>query len=510
MWVPAAAALAGVLAFLPSLRVGLLADDLPQFRRLPSLSGPLDAFTLSVSGSQSTGPFYRPLWMGLDRVLFGYWGGNAVFYHAWELVLYAALIVQVWRLAGRFARWISPGVAAAAFALYPQHHESVAWYAAVGDLLAWNLCLAALLLASARRPGPGRLVGAAALALAGALCKETAYVVAPLLLLYLLTQRRLEGKLPARWGIGPLVLAAAQAPALAARTLVLHGLGGYHVPFSVLRLLWAALSYVLGCLTPPPLDPVTQPLLVLVPLAIVAVLTLGVLRGPVPQRRVIAVFGVGWFVVGILPVVNYPLNPSTGNGHRYLLMPSIGLALVVAAAAGTVNGRRVVGALAAATAALVCCLSVTLQWVDATAILGSEAAALQGQPRGGSVVLATFVEDYRMARVSTDGAEPVLTAGRGDLTVASCVPVHLLERRSNEVTVARGPVGLEARTTRAAPFRVSVLSLGRTFPACAYHPAPTATTPLGTTLAAIGTPARATPSDVVLYWDGRDMRRCCP
>ena len=101
------------------------------------------------------------------------------------LLLYAVIVLEVWALASRVADPWRAWIAAAAFAVYPRHGESVAWVSGNNDLTAVAAGLGALLCATARRPLAARVLGAATLTAVATLCKEIAFVLPALAVLLL-------------------------------------------------------------------------------------------------------------------------------------------------------------------------------------------------------------------------------------------------------------------------------------------------------------------------------------
>jgi hypothetical protein len=133
----------------------------------------------------AAGHFYRPFWTLWNLGLFRLFGASAVAFHLGNLLLYAVIVLEGWALASRVADPWRAWIAAAAFAGYPRHGESVAWVSGNTDLTAVAAGLAALLCATARWPLAARVLGAATLTAVATLCKEIAFVLPALAVLLL-------------------------------------------------------------------------------------------------------------------------------------------------------------------------------------------------------------------------------------------------------------------------------------------------------------------------------------
>jgi tetratricopeptide (TPR) repeat protein len=166
-----------VLLFAPVTSAGFLYDDHELVTRNPRIgqvSLLADAFLKPfwevISPLRSAAGFYRPLgaWLLAGCYhLFGDWAGG---YHLVSLLLHAACVLLVTRLA--LTLGLSLGAAAAAgllFAVHGAHVEAVAWISAAPDLLATAFALLGLTSVVRHR----YLAGAAWL-LAGMLSKEAA------------------------------------------------------------------------------------------------------------------------------------------------------------------------------------------------------------------------------------------------------------------------------------------------------------------------------------------------
>ena len=497
---PAAAGAAlftlGALLFAPAAGAGFLGDDFTLLRTLDRVGGPGDILLSNDLGEGlGAGHFYRPVWVGWNVALHGLFGAAPAAFHVANLLLYGAICVLLWRVA-RAVLPAGPALAAAvAFAVFPRHAESVAWVSGSTDLLAVALGLGAVLAAVRGRLVLGALLAAVALG-----AKEAAAVVPVLAALVL----ALRGE-PLRRPV--LVLAAAQLAVLVGRTVVLGGLGGYgEGGLGLLRLAGAAATYGVAALSPPQLELLRHPVLLLVPLALLAALAAGVRRAGSDRRR-IAWAGLAWFAVGVAPVLVLPLDLNTANGERLLLLPSAGLALALGAVLPPLRRRgvRAAGALLAVAAAASCVASA-LDYARA----GEQARALVAQaaaatPPGGSLVLLAVPVAYGTAHVFPNSADLAIQRARPGVRVTLCAPMHVRERGTGAVSFARRGAGWAGRTSPQAPFDVPVTrdpsALG---PGCAWRSGPRAWP--GAALAAAVTP-RPPAGAVHAWWDGRKLRR---
>ncbi len=154
------APVAALLAFIPSLWAGYLADDFVMLRTINVLHLPLQAFTHNDIGG-TVGHPYRPLWVlangAINRLT-----SSSVAHHLFNVALYAVAAVLVVVIADRFVERRVAVLAGVLFALYPRHAEAVAWIAGSTDLLAGFFTLAALAALTAREAPKWALAAGAA------------------------------------------------------------------------------------------------------------------------------------------------------------------------------------------------------------------------------------------------------------------------------------------------------------------------------------------------------------
>ena len=267
-------------------------------------------------------------------------------FHGVNLLLYLVGAVLVLVLLRRVVTDdLAALLGAVLWLLMPVHAEDVLYASALGDLLSFDLQLAGMLLALRfiDQPRAGRAAGALACFAVGLLVKEMAITTLVLLLAYVVSQRR-----ELLWRRPTLVLLGAHGVVafayLAVRTTLLGRVGQDDVHAgdtlrAVLDMPWLLSQYVKLAFSPlghapdygmhgPARLPSALAALVGVPLLVAASLRArGGLR-----------WGCWFFVIALLPVVH--LVPLwTLLADRFLLLPSVGLALAVAAALSWLPGR---------------------------------------------------------------------------------------------------------------------------------------------------------------------------
>lgn len=516
----AGSGLLGALLFVPAIAAGRLADDFVLLRTVRGATGAYWIFTHNDLGQPSgSGAFYRPLWVLWNAALYDV-SHSPAFAHVLNLLLFALIcaevVVLVWRVAGSRAAII----AGVSFAVFPSHGESVAWISGNTDLLAAALGLAAILLALSAAASIWRDLGVAALTALAMLTKEVAAILPALMAILLWVPADGSGAPRERGYWRPaLVMLAAIAIVMIPRTAVVGGIGGYGgQALTPRRAVGALASFIAGGLSAPQLQLLRDPVTLLVPLVAIVGLGWGTYRawraGDGATGR-IAIAGIAWFLVALLPVLNQPLNLNTRNGDRLLLLPSVGLALTLGSLIGRARRGSVVAAWGAV--AVLCALSCVLDARD-WRTAGAESNRLLADidrlaPSGAHLIALSVPTDYRAAHLYPDALDIALQeTGRPDMTLAACMPVHVLSLHGGQVSFRplSSAVWL-GRTTPQAPFDVPVLgspgpqaSSGCQFAAAPDQPHRTP----GTALEAV---VRTIPGSggpwIPIYFDGLDMRR---
>lgn len=194
-----------------SLSVGFFLDDVHNLERAVhacfSPSALASAFTLFDPSSVQVWcldtpvvQFFRPLFMlslGVDHLVFGTWPAG---FHVTNLVIHGLNATLVLVLARRLGMELRTSLLAAClFAASPHNTVAVIWISGRTEVLASAFVLGSLVLYVRWLQQGSRLSGALALvaAVLGLLAKESAVVIAPLILLLEVAAWR--GKLPA-WG----------------------------------------------------------------------------------------------------------------------------------------------------------------------------------------------------------------------------------------------------------------------------------------------------------------------
>jgi hypothetical protein len=496
--------------FVPAVWAGFLSDD---FLLLTNLhhGGVTWVFSHNDIGEAgAAGHFYRPFWVLWNLWLFKAFGGSPIAFHLSNLLLYSAVVFEVWALAATFVDSARAWIAAAFFAVYPRHGESVAWVSGNTDLVAVTAALAALLVVRSRASFAVRIAGAVCLTAVATLSKEIAFSLPVLALLVLPRRDRRELVIP-----GAMLLV--ELGTFAARYAVIGGIGGYtEYPWTPKLMVGSYGSYVLASGIPPSIPAFRYDAIFALPVVLLGLVIWRVIvlrrRGAMDDVRVVLI-GAAWFLVALLPLASLPVDLNNANGERNLLFASVGLALALA---GLIPVPRRVGATVAAGATICALGALTLynsfDWLEAGRLskrLVPAAAAMA--PRGGELILLAQPEGYRTAHVFIGGdlSREFLYRGITDKTVAFCAPAELRAVSPGEISFARSGSAYRGRSGWSAAFDFPVLhSAAGLTGECSYARAG-GPSPPGLGLRALVTPNPSRKPVVFAYFDGRNLRRCC-
>ena len=341
-----------------SLANGFAYDDLPIIRdnpRVHELLAPWTYATQSYWPPSHGGFLYRPIVVWLFAAEWAIGGGSPLPFHLANVLLNIATVLAVYFLGRRIIPPAWACVGAAIFAVHPVHVEAVANVVGQAELvMGLAATLSVALYIRARQTGTlgsGSRLVITLLAVVAALAKEQGFVVPALLGLAELTiagrQRRDWRQLAAL----AVLLGAALSALFAARTLVLHGLGGgapaaalqgldaggraltmlATVPSLFRLMLWPA--HLRGDYSPPEFSAMTHLGQVhFVGLVLLAAAALGAWRMWRAGERG-AMFGLGWTALALLPVSNLLFVTGVLIAERTLFLPSVGVAIALASGA---------------------------------------------------------------------------------------------------------------------------------------------------------------------------------
>jgi len=257
-------------------------------------------------------------------------------FHAVNIGLHAATSVLVLLLLRRVARTGEGAavVGALVFAVHPVHVESVGWISGVSDLLVTLFVVLAVWLYA--QPSAAAYGGALACAAAALLSKETGVVVPVLAFAHdWLIARRVRW-----WRVGGLaalivLYIGVRRAALGAALNAPHMSGA-----AALRALDYALGYVNLVLAPTQLGLYLSPpgRVVGVAAGTVAIALVVVSLVWARRDRVVA-FALVWFAVAIAPALALVFNAGSTYAQRFLYLPSVAVAVLVARAAAPALAR---------------------------------------------------------------------------------------------------------------------------------------------------------------------------
>jgi protein O-mannosyl-transferase len=350
------------LAYLGTLRFQFVHDDRGQIVGNPAVhswhavAGYFTSQVWAAVGPGSLGNEYRPiflLWLRINDAIFG---SHTAGWHFTTVVAHAAATYFVILLAHRVLRdWPAALISGLIFGLHPIHIEGVAWISGVPEPLLAVFLIPAYLSWVRWREAGGRGFGwlGASLALytLALLTKETAVVL--LLILFVSpwlsfpnpatpqSFPRVRGSLQDLKVLGPYLVLTALYVVI--RTAVLRGFSHpiAHISWLTMALTWPSLLlfYLKLLVWPVRLSPfyglqfVTYPTMrnTLLPALALLLVALALWKWTLRSRSV--ALAIPWLVFPVLPVLNVQVFANGNFAHnRYLYLPSVGFAMLVAAA----------------------------------------------------------------------------------------------------------------------------------------------------------------------------------
>ncbi|MGC2211229.1 MAG: tetratricopeptide repeat protein [Candidatus Korobacteraceae bacterium] len=314
--------------------------------------------------------FYRPvfmLWLRLNDALFGLQPG---YWHLAAIAAHLLMTLIMYLLARRLLRdWIPAALAALFFGLHPVHVQVVSWVSVVSESLLGAALLASLLCYATRENSRWRYAGSLILFGMALLVKETAVVFPLVIFAYASLFPRKEqtglkrvgqaareslpflglsaAYLGIRWAALKTVVVSIQQLSYSATLLTIPSLLLFYVKLMVWPLRLSPL-YSTPIVTQAGAWNFILPLLLLLLMAAALVWLLWRLnatasdaKGEVAQLRwKVAVFSFAWTVF-LLPALNLPALPVEQLAQdRYVYLPSVSFAILLALALQTVGSSR--------------------------------------------------------------------------------------------------------------------------------------------------------------------------
>jgi hypothetical protein len=396
---------AALLLYWPSLGLGFLSDDFVLVSRAAKLQ-------LGPFNPESFRPIPLLVWGIILRI-----GGTASAMHVLNVLLHGTNAFLTTRLVRPMVSSSRLALLAGALILTaPVGPEAVAWNSGIFDVMATALLLATLLTARGYSVAPslGRRLAFVVIALAAFLCKETAGIAGPIVVLDGLVWRRQSRKLY----IDAAILTGITAGIIGLR--LVFGSSSARQPITrylVQRWLFGTLG---GLLVPWHADVIRAhpwvPIAGIV--AVLAIVTLFFVQSHPAARIQTAMVTVGWCLLATLPPIALFFVAPDLQGARYLYVATVGYAatLMVTASVGDTTPPAIRMLVIAAIAVLVitgiCGVRWHLHpWYEAASLRDRVIAAASADRRiqgCASPVFADLPDTVRGAYVFRNGGEEAL------------------------------------------------------------------------------------------------------
>lgn len=409
----------------------------------------------------------RDLSLMLD---FAIWGDSYDGFHITNVALYlVALVLWFFALAGFGIDRRVAGLAILIYAVHPAHAESVAWLSERKGLLA--LAFAGLAALAYARFRTGRaaswLVLASAAAVVAVWSKGLgAFAVAMIAALEVALPERRASRTRALVGIGTLALAAGLAfiPVMSVAlnmsvvvpegstpgghgwAATVFGVHGFYVRLAAMTMP-NALSYPIDTFGPSTIDIALGATWLVVILAVAVAPRLGSWRPPPVARAAALLWLVGWFPASRIALTVRMIFVA----DRYLLLPTLGLALALAAAIYALPRRGAVAlAIVLVFSAAFRTLSAQANWVTSITLWANAARSNPADGEAWSM--------YAEAIPSPEIAERVITEGmRHSASPRLRMQRALLQLRGGDRLAALGD--MRAAAEAGYPVAMSNLAL---------------------------------------------------
>ena len=390
-WVASVCALT-FLAYLGTLRFGFVHDDRGQIVGNPAVHswhavpGYFTSHVWAAVAPAFLGNDYRPLfllWLRINDSLFGL---HASGWHFTSVLAHVTATFCVFLLAHKIiGEWPVALCGALIFGLHPVHIEAVAWISGVPEPLAGALMIAAYLCWVCSREAGGRRWFSVSLVLytLALLTKETAIMLVPIIFASLWSgfpqpvfpqpHSRAQRAWQSLRVLVPFILLTLLY--LGVRTLALKGFShpAAKIRWLTVVLTWPSLLlfYLRLLLLPVGLSPfyglefVSHPTLANCALPAAAILAVAVgLWMWAARVRAVALM-IPWLVFPLLPVLNVQVFGNGNFAHnRYLYLPSVGFAILVAMAVGRLkSGRLIFGIFPLSQALVMIALGISGCWL---------------------------------------------------------------------------------------------------------------------------------------------------
>ncbi len=355
-----------IFLYRPILNSGFVSDDFDWIARAKNIPLTLENLFLRNAEDTRDSGVYRPItrlsfWLDYQA------SGLAPFgYHVVNVLLHLGsaflLFWLVWQLAGRTNRWLA-FLAGLFFLIFPNHPEAVSWISGRNDVLAVFFFLLSFNFYVLFRTGGRYLwLGVSSLSFALAIFSKEMVASLPIILLVY----ELVWKKDISWRKKILFILPSAAILVLyillrqlSTGLLFHSYSNINSSFSFISAMNIFVRGLMSHFISPAHIWITNGLAnhwLLFILLLVATVWLG---WRFCQEKKLYIFSIFFFIISLGPVYNLQLSGFTGEGERFVYLPSIGMAILLSVIVVSLwKKQRAAGAILSAI--LIVCFSFTL------------------------------------------------------------------------------------------------------------------------------------------------------